>query len=370
MLCDLVDPSSRLWSACLKEVRHDVYHLPEYVQLCSDLYPGGIPRAFIARDEAGLLFVPLILRPIDNDWISSGGFYDAISPYGYGSPILALPSRSLGDWNSQNRFLERAIECLVQCLLKEHVVSVFCRLHPMLPLPQQSLRYFGTVVDHGPTVYCNLAGSREELWHQTRGALRRKINQVQAAGFVAEEDSDWSSVADFEELYRDTMHRVGAADWYFFSHDHFIGLRDNLANVHLLVVRFKGQVACAGLLSETCGIVQYHLAGTRCGFEQSGAIKLLTHFAREWGKARGNNVFHLGGGVGGAEDSLFYFKSGFSKDRGVFQTWRLVVDHQVYDELVTERRMNAEVTTEDGPNYFPEYRTEVLGRCSSLQRSE
>ena len=163
------------------------------------------------------------------------------------------------------------------------------------------------------------------------------------------------------------MHRVGAADWYFFDHDHFIGLRDNLhANMHLLVVRFGEQVASAGLLSETCGIVQFHLAGTRSGFEDSDAIKLLTHFARDWGKARGNDVFHLGGGVGAANDSLFYFKSGFSKHRSVFQTWRLIIDPQTYCDLVAERRMNAETKAEGPITYFPEYRTEFVGRCSPL----
>ena len=177
MLCDFVDPRSRLWRSCLQDVRHDVYHLPEYVQLCSGSYAGGMPRAFIARDEAGLFVVPLILRPIEN-WGSDTGLYDAIGPYGYASPIVAFPSRRLTDWNCQNRFLERAIEYLTQSLLKEHVVSVFCRLNPMIALPLQPLQHFGSVVEHGPTVYCNLACSREELWYQTRGTVRRRIKRV------------------------------------------------------------------------------------------------------------------------------------------------------------------------------------------------
>src|ERR1700722_8945208 len=118
MLCDFVDSPSPLWRSCLQEVRHDVYHLPEYVQLCSGLYAGGMPRAFIARDETGLFVVPLILRPIEN-WVSDTGLYDAIGPYGYASPIVAFRSRRPADWNSQHRFLQCAIECLMQCLQKE-----------------------------------------------------------------------------------------------------------------------------------------------------------------------------------------------------------------------------------------------------------
>ena len=54
-------------------------------------------------------------------------------------------------------------------------------------------------------------------------------------------------------------------------------------------------------------------------------------------KARGNRVMHLGGGLGGAHDSLFDFKAGFSKDRQPFRTWRVVVDPVRYAELSQAR---------------------------------
>ena len=49
MLWDLVEPGSELWTLALREVRHDFYHLPAYVQLGDSQYEGGRPRAFIAR---------------------------------------------------------------------------------------------------------------------------------------------------------------------------------------------------------------------------------------------------------------------------------------------------------------------------------
>jgi hypothetical protein len=37
---------------------------------------------------------------------------------------------------------------------------------------------------------------------------------------------------------------------------------------------------------------------------------------------------------GGTEDDLFHFKSGFSKDKFLFETWRIIGDAQKYADLV------------------------------------
>jgi hypothetical protein len=365
MLCDLVEPGSDLWADALRDLRHDFYHLPHYVRLCVGLYEGGLPRAFIARDADGLFLLPLILRPIEIGGVESA-LYDAISPYGYASPII-----SVRPGYDESLFLERAIDALVDYLLSEKVVSVFCRLHPMLDLPHGPLSRRGVVVEHGPTVYCDLRRPSSELWQATRETVRRQIRRVQKEGYAVEDDTAWDHYDDFQEIYASTMRRVGASEWYFFDRDHFSQLRSALAEtLHLLVVCSGGHVACAGLFSETCGIVQYHLAGTRDGYEKSDVSKLLIHYAREWAKDRGNDVLHLGGGVGAANDSLLHFKSGFSKLRGRFHTWRLIVDQCAYRELVAQNRAQSADSDEGPSTYFPEYRADPPKRIRGAEKQE
>jgi hypothetical protein len=348
MRWDLVEPGSELWTTALREVRHDFYHLPEYVRLCVGLYEGSEPRAFIARDAEGVFLLPLIVRPIEGTEL-----FDAISPYGYASPIaLVRPGCDRG------HFLERAIDALVECLLKERIVSVFCRLHPLLTLPLDPLEERGTVVEHGPTVYCDLRRSPAEIWHATRETVRRQIRRAEKAGFVVEEDVTFSNYDQFQVVYAATMRRVGATEWYFFDREHFAGLRKALGEtMHLLTVRLEHEIVCAGLFSETCGIVQYHLAGTKDGFEDRDVSKLLIHHARQWAHQRGNDVLHLGGGVGAANDSLLHFKCGFSKLRGTFHTWRLIVDEHTYRDLVGQTRRQMLNNSAQPAIYFPEYRT-------------
>jgi hypothetical protein len=347
MLWDLVGPRSELWTSALRELRHDFYHMPEYVRLCVGLYEGGKPRAFIVRDAEGVFLLPLIVRPIEGT-----DLFDAISPYGYASPITWVQEGC-----DHNRFLERAIDALVECLLNEKIVSVFCRLHPILTLPLEALERRGTVVAHGPTVYCDLHSSTSELWHATRETVRRQIRRAEESGFVAEEDLTFRHYDEFQEAYAATMRRVGATEWYFFDREHFAELRAALGDaMHLLTVRYEDEIVCAGLFSEICGIVQYHLAGTKDGFEHRDVSKLLIHHAREWGHERGNEVLHLGGGVGAATDSLLHFKCGFSKLRGTFHTWRLIVDEHAYRDLVAQARGQMLNNTAQPASYFPEYR--------------
>src|SRR5207244_3424133 len=85
---------------------------------------------------------------------------------------------------------------------------------------------------------------------------------------------------------------------------------------------------------------------------------LIFDAVRFWARENGARVFHLGGGVGSKEDSLFHFKAGFSGRRHGFGTWRWVIVPEVYRELCDERVRLARL---DGlapvsADYFPAYR--------------
>lgn len=363
MHCELLSPRSDAWMRCLDEVRHDFYHLPAYVTLCAEGYEGGTPCAFLARNDDGLFLLPLIVRPISE---RAGGrkLFDAVGPYGYGSPIFCMKTD-----RDRSSFLVRAIESMIDCLRGEQIITAFSRLHPMLDVPLDPLRHHGAVVSHGETVFCDLRLSQEELWHQTRDRLRTHINKCRNAGFVAEEDRDWRFLDAFCEIYTETMRRVGAAEFYYFDRAYFERLRNDLPeNMHLLVVRSGDELASAGFFSETCGIVQYHLSGTGQAFLRSESSHFLLHFGREWAKTRGNELYHLGGGVGAAKDSLFQFKAGYSKLRARFSTWRLIIDYEAYRELLALRQIEVGGLQPAASEFFPAYRKYSAVGCLPEQK--
>ena len=168
-------------------------------------------------------------------------------------------------------------------------------------------------------------------------------------------DETWEHLDTFKRLYRDTMKRVNAAPYYFFDDAYFDGLREAFADsVHLIVVEIDGQVACASIELESCGIVQNHLGATDRKFLAHNPGKILEHFVRSWAKERGNRWLHLGGGVGGRADALLTFKAGFSRLRLPFYTLRVVPREQQYRRLVA--RLNPMGDPADSEGFFPAYR--------------
>jgi hypothetical protein len=80
--------------------------------------------------------------------------------------------------------------------------------------------------------------------------------------------------------------------------------------------------------------------------------------ARLWGTEQGARVFHLGGGVGSKQDSLYRFKAGFSDRVHDFGVWQWVLLPDAYAHLCSAReRWNQEHNLQSmSPGFFPAYR--------------
>ncbi|HEX6851241.1 MAG TPA: GNAT family N-acetyltransferase, partial [Candidatus Polarisedimenticolaceae bacterium] len=313
---------------------------------------GGDPVAIVGYADGVQVFLPLILRRFPLDAGSSRVILDATSPYGYCPPIVSAGAASSREAGA------RAITAAIEGLKSLGACCAFIRMHPLLPTPPWALESCGTLVTHGPTVYIDLRLSDEEIRRQTRPSDRANLRRLVGDGFVARVDEGWTRFDDFLRIYRETMARVGASPDYYFEDRYFQDLRVALGTSLSLIVVEKGDdAAAAGLFTETCGIVQFHLSGTDEAFREDAPSRLMLDFATKWAKDRGNRWFHLGGGLGGRTDSLFGFKAGFSKLRGNFSTWRIVTSPETYADAVRAWRTRYGAAAEPGDAYFPAYRS-------------
>lgn len=358
-----IQPDAPLWEDCLTGVRHDFYHRPKYVQLCAQ-QENGTALACVALDGGQRLFFPLIIRPIAPEQTGGQAACDAITPYGYPTPLLMMGA---GSENAQQEFFARALREILAALKRRGVVSVFARLHPLLPLPIEPLRSQGTLVRHGETVYLDLSLPEAELWRQIRPQNRTRINQALRMGYVAEIDPRWDHFEDFFAVYTETMRRVDANPYYFFPRAYFHELKAALGNsLSLWIVRRDQAIAAVGLFTECCGIVQFHLSGLRAEFGHDNPMKLMLDGVRRWAKSRGNRWLHLGGGVGCRPDSVFKFKSGFSQLRAEFGTWRAVTDADAYRRLVDRWQSQTDIPADTPEGFFPAYRRPCLRTCNNI----
>ena len=341
MIAQLLAVDAPQWASFLREVPHDFYHLPAYVAL-SAAQEHGVARALYVEDGARSLLVPLIVRDIPG---SDGR--DATSPYGYPGPLVC--------GTDDAGFMAQALSAGMATLREVGIVTLFVRLHPLLnaSAPEGG----GEVVLHGDTVSVDLTLPEQTLWAQMRRNHRRDITKAVRSGFVARIDRDFEQYRAFKLLYRATMDRLSASPFYFFGDAYFDALREALGDrLHLCLVEKGDAIAAAGLLIGTGGIMQYHLMGTDEAFASGEPSKLMVHHAVGWAKARGYRSLHVGGGVGGATDSLLHFKAGLSPVRHPYRTLRVVLDEAEYRRLVAA--CDPDLDPDDLGGYFPAYRAE------------
>jgi lipid II:glycine glycyltransferase (peptidoglycan interpeptide bridge formation enzyme) len=346
MIADFISPADIKWSKILHKMPHDFYHLPEYISFAAK-HEGGEPVAFVAEDAESAILMPLLIRKIPNYFGISAELYDAITPYGYPSPLLLPPDNpSVFDlfWAAFQKIAK-----------SKNLVSAFFRLHPLMKLPMPSLSRKGLLVNHGKTVTIDLRLSGEELRRQTRENHRRNIRKLHCEGFEAKID-DWRYWNSFIMVYRETMHRLEAKSFYLFSDEYFFDLRSALGKkLHLCAVLApNGELASACIFTTVNGIVEYHLGGTSSKYISDAPSKLMFESIKCWAKDQGEKFFHLGGGFEGKNDSLFNFKAGFSTMRTEFHTWRVVLNEARYLELEQASKSHQIPKTADG--YFPSYR--------------
>lgn len=336
------------WMGVLAELgNYDFYHTAWYHQLSQD-NDEGEAWLFVARSNEGSLAIPLLLRslPVEPDVI------DATSVYGYPGPLLS-EARS-----------EAAVSRLWRSLVSEEwnprgVVSVMSRMNSLLYDDTDVPADLADLLTLGDTISIDLSLPDKEQWERYRKVHKKHIMRLREQGAEVFFEKTGEAKEAFVASYEQTMRRVGASDYYFFDESYLTRLIESDA-MHLCVARLSGEIMSTGLFSLCGNISQYHLSGTFDDYLSLAPFKLVLDEARCWAMRAGARCLHLGGGVGTANDSLFWFKSGFGTQRHPYRVMRLVLDEERYEELVTSRMNELEEGSALKEDYFPLYRAPVV----------
>ncbi len=298
--------------------------------------------------------IPLILRDIPGQ---EGKWLDALSPYGYPGVLT-----------TNEKYLDKVLTAFYEFAKQERIVSTFLRLHPIhnqILIPErtglrQSLR--------GKTYSVYLPEGIEAIRANYSSNHRRNLKKLRKQGYTAVFDA-WEHLPAWQQIYVQTMDRLGATDYYKFDLAYFEHLRTQL-NCRLLTVhRPDGEVACGGLFTYYADVIQYHLGGTAESELNAAPSKLMFDTVIEDAAtataatsaasptaANGTSStitnsnyqwLHLGGGVGAKDDNLARFKKGFSNREHWFRTIEMVHHRDVYESLSQGK---------EDTGFFPLYR--------------
>jgi len=248
---------------------------------------------------------------------------DVVTPYGYGGPTAD------GFWDAYEEWAR-----------ERGAVTTFVRFHPLYGNQRGAPIH---VDELAPTVAWRLDAERD-LLAGLHFKHRNKVTKAEKAGAnVTQHDG----LGEFVPLYEDTMRRLDAEAFYFFEPAYWERLGE------LPLVRFDaeidGEVVASALCLATPPWLHYHLSGTTDAGRSTGSSTLVLLEAARWGQANGYERFHLGGGLGGKEDSLHHFKARFDPEGLV----PAAVGKAIHDEDAY-RRLSGGDASYDG--FFPAYR--------------
>lgn len=348
------------WKRIVKSFRNfDIYYLPEYVK--AFWYHGdGTPTLFYyVSDEIRGINVVMI-RDIANmelfcEKIPINTYFDMVTPYGYGGFIIEgnITKNSLFQMNNE----------YTNYCSQEGIISEFVRFHPVFHC-EKELHNIYNIKELGKTVGIKLV-SQEQIWNNLTSKNRNMVRKARSASIQVYWGHEPLLYDKFKNLYYQTMDKDMANKYYYFSDQFFnsilvdckysslvfYALLDDKI-IAMTIVLFKGKT------------MHYHLSASDTKYKHHAPTNLLLYEAACFGCENGYEYFHLGGGLGSKEDSLYKFKSSFSKDGGSpYYVGEKIFHQENYDRLVDIRskEIDDKKVDIDKPKetYFPLYRSLV-----------
>ena len=301
----------------------------------------GDPLLFVYHEQDDFIAVPLLKRVIKGT-----DLFDLTAVYGYSGPISNKPfdtvqkETMLGFEYSLRKFMKA-----------ERCICVFSRLNPFIRQYPQ-LEKIGSVCYNGKTIYMDLRQSLDEQRAAYNKRLLRQVRRLRKENYEIKEQKSQDEIGVFARMYKENMDRLSASKDYYFDEDYFSQmLRTAEFKSKLLLVYHGEEMICGALVICSMNVIRNHLSATNKDYLKQSPSKLLTDEISILGRNMGMQYFHLGGGVGGKEDSLFAFKASFSNSYLDDHLWCLIADQEAYTCLVDKENISNDT------GFFPLYRT-------------
>ncbi len=252
-------------------------------------------------------------------------YFDLETPYGYGGWFSNTDDKN---------FIERAVKKYEEDSISQNIVAEFIRFHPFNNFPHIHSELFDFFRYDRDVVVVDLTKPKEERWKDYSSTTRNKIRK-------AEKLLDFNmncNLNEFIELYKATMDKNKASDFYYFSKNYFENIT-NIKNAKLFCALIGDKMSAGSIFLESKYIVSYHLGAKDYGINILGANYFLFDNIFDYYSKLGKSYALLGGGrTTDKEDSLFKFKQKFSNLTLPFYIAGKIFNKEVYKYLAQQNR--------------------------------
>ncbi|MCI8513124.1 MAG: peptidoglycan bridge formation glycyltransferase FemA/FemB family protein [Lachnospiraceae bacterium] len=331
------------WDEIVKSFKnYDVYWLSGYVK-AFQIHGDGEPVLFFYEDLNCRGINAVMKRDISKDKhfvgvVESNIWFDFVTPYGYGGWIIE---------GEENADLFSAYE---EWCLDHNIISEFVRYHPVIKNYKDGAMFYDTV-SLGGTIAMDIS-STEAIWSNLKSKNRNMVRKAKRAGVEIYNGRYPQIYEEFRNIYNGTMDKDDAEPYYYFGTEFYQSLLNDLSTeAQVFYAELNHKVIATSIILGVNHRLNYHLSGSLREYQNLAPTNLLLYQAALWGCANGYTTFHLGGGVGCREDSLYKFKKAFYRGESCcfYIGKKLYAEHK-YNELVN---MRSDIR-DDG--FFPLYR--------------
>ncbi len=324
----------------------DVFYYPEYCKLF-ELHGDGKSLLFVYYNESGGIVIhPFLIRPLSEflrEKNSDITIFDITSPYGYNGYLRNNPKLDMDIF----------YEHFQNYCNDNNIISEFVRFHPLLNNANYAPRKV-SMIQERETVVIDLTLSEKDFWSSLNPKCRNKIRKAMKNNVSVVLDENFNNIDTFYYLYTDTMQRLNAHKYYFFSKKWFYSLIELLKeNVVLFHAIFNGIIINSSLCLFNDQFIHYYLSGSLFAERNMAANNILLYEVALWAQAKGIKYFHLGGGYQ-PNDSLSRFKAAFSPLRVKYYLGGVIHQPKYYEYLCKLRIKTQDVGAQG--TYFPLYR--------------
>lgn len=320
----------------------DIYFKEEYANLYKEIEKGEVEN-FCFESELGKVVFIYIKREIILD---NTKYYDIITPYGYGGPLIQNCT-----YENRDKLISLFWEKFLEYAFLNKIICSFVRFHPI----EKNYEYCRNimVLERISSTVCINLKSEEQIWNDISSKCRNIIRKSIKNNVLVQEDENLKLINDFQKLYYDTMRKNKADEYYFFKKEFFKKLKslEKKEITHFYALHGDKIVSSILVLMGDEYLHYYLSANSQEGYLLNANSLLLYEIAK-FGLKNGYKYFHLGGGYGGDDSSLFKFKSSFHKNHTLsFYIGKKIFNQQIYNRLCQKMGIN-----DKNINYFPAYR--------------
>ncbi|SOB93573.1 acetyltransferase (GNAT) family protein [Ureibacillus xyleni] len=339
------------WNEIVKNFNHyDIYYLSNYVE-AFQLHGDGEPLLFYFEHNKMKAINVVMKRDISKDKrftekIPSNTYFDFSTPYGFGGFILE------GNITEENiNMLDNEYTSFCQ---KNGIISEIVRFHP-IHNHTDVLQNIYDISTLGKTVTIDVE-SIEQMRKNLADSNKYKIKKSKKSGVKIYWGWNQDLLDEFMTLYNDTMTNNNATNYYYFEKDFYENILQELKyQAMIFYAEYEKKKIAMAIILYSKDHIHYHFSALDRDYSHLRPMNLLIYEVMCWGNENGFKTFHLGGGLGSKEDSLYEFKRSFNRNSStVFKLGKKIFSKENYDLLLKIRCEQIEENRKD--NFFPEYR--------------